>query len=272
MDQELAGKVAVVTGAGRMRSIGRPIAKLLAQAGAAIVITGTGRPPERYPDDEKAAGWLDIDSVADEIRSVGGRCLALVSDVSDERAVESLFDRTTAELGRIDIIVNNASAARGPDRVPTTDLSFETWKKVMVTNLDGTFLMSRAGARRMIAQGQGGSIVNISSIASKIAGANTAAYASSKAGVNALSRSMALELARHGIRVNALCPGVIDTFRMDDLGRGESWEKFVKNIIPLGYAGDGSECAEMVLFLVTERGKWITGQAINVDGGTSWGN
>jgi 3-oxoacyl-[acyl-carrier protein] reductase len=272
MDQELAGKVAVVTGAGRMRSIGRPIAKLLAQAGAAIVITGTGRPPERYPDDEKAAGWRDIDSVADEIRSVGGRCLALVSDVSDERAVESLFDRTTAELGRIDIIVNNASAARGPDRVPTTDLSFETWKKVMVTNLDGTFLMSRAGARRMIAQGRGGSIVNISSIASKIAGANTAAYASSKAGVNALSRSMALELARHGIRVNAVCPGVIDTFRMDDLGRGESWEKFVKNIIPLGYAGDGSECAEMVLFLVTERGKWITGQAINVDGGTSWGN
>ena len=82
MEQELAGKVAIITGAGRMRSIGLPIAKLLAQAGAAIVITGTGRPPERYPDDEKAAGWRDIDSVADEIRKTGGRCLPLVSDVA----------------------------------------------------------------------------------------------------------------------------------------------------------------------------------------------
>jgi NAD(P)-dependent dehydrogenase (short-subunit alcohol dehydrogenase family) len=106
----------------------------------------------------------------------------------------------------------------------------------------------------------------------QLAPANTAAYASSKAGVNALSRSMALELARHKIRVNAVCPGVIDTFRMDDLGRGETWKNFVKTMIPLGYPGDGTECAEMILFLVSDRGKWITGQAINVDGGSAWGN
>ena len=272
MDQELAGKVAIVTGAGRMRSIGRPIAKLLARAGAAIVITGTGRPPERYPDDEKAAGWRDIESVADEIRQAGGRCLALVSDIADPRAVELLVERTVAEFGRVDILVNNASAARGPDRVAAVELPYETWKKVLVTNLDGTFLLSCAAARRMIAQGQGGSIVNISSIASKLAQAKAAAYSASKAAVNALSRSMALDLAPNRIRVNAVCPGIIDTFRMDDLGRGESWEKFVKTMIPLGYAGDGSECAEIVLFLVTDRGKWITGQAINVDGGTVWGN
>ncbi len=272
MEQELAGKVAIVTGAGRMRSIGRPIAKLLAQAGAAIVITGTGRAPEHYPDDEKAAGWRDIGSVADEIRQAGGRCLALVSDVRDERAIDALIERTVAEFGRLDILINNASAARGPDRVPTVEMPYEVWKKVLVTNLDGTFLLSRAAARRMIAQGQGGSIVNISSIASKIAGANAAAYSASKAGVNALARSMALELARYKVRVNAVCPGVIDTFRMDDLGRGESWRNFVKSFIPLGYAGDGSECAEFVLFLVSERGKWITGQAINVDGGSVWGN
>ena len=272
MEQELAGKVAIVTGAGRMRSIGRPIAKLLAQAGAAIVITGTGRPPERYPDDEKAAGWRDIESVADEIRQAGGRCLALVSDVADPRAVEVLVDRTVAEFGRIDILVNNASAARGPDRVAAVELPYDTWKKVMVTNVDGTFLLSGAAARKMIAQGQGGSIVNISSIASKIAQAKAAAYSASKAAVNALSRSMALDLAPNDIRVNAVCPGIIDTFRMDDLGRGESWEKFVKSFIPLGYPGDGSECAELVLFLVTDRGKWITGQAINIDGGTVWGN
>src|SRR5216683_2118137 len=258
MSQELAGKVVIITGAGRMRSIGRPIAKILACAGASIVITGTGRRPQDYPDDERAAGWRDIESVAAEVR--------------EEAAVDELVARTVAEFGRIDIVINNASAARGPDRLPATELPYEVWRKVFATNVDGTFLLSRAGARQMIKQGTGGSIVNISSIASKIAAANMSAYASSKAAINALSRSMALELAPHRIRVNALCPGIIDTFRMDDLGRGEGWSKFVKTMIPLGYAGDGSECAEIVLFLVTDHGKWITGQAINVDGGTVWGN
>jgi NAD(P)-dependent dehydrogenase (short-subunit alcohol dehydrogenase family) len=172
MEQELKGKVAIVTGAGRMRSIGRPIAKLLAQAGAAVVITGTGRPPERYPDDEKAAGWHDIESVAGEILGAGGRCLTLISDVCDEQANDALIERAVAEFGRLDILINNASAARGPDRVPTLEMPYAVWKKVMVTNLDGTFLLSRAAARRMIAQGGGGSIVNISSIASKLAPAN----------------------------------------------------------------------------------------------------
>jgi 3-oxoacyl-[acyl-carrier protein] reductase/meso-butanediol dehydrogenase/(S,S)-butanediol dehydrogenase/diacetyl reductase len=272
MDQELAGKVAIITGAGRMRSIGRPIAKMLGSAGATVVITGTGRRPENYPDDEKAAGWRDIDSVADEIRSPGGRCLPLISDVRDEAAVDQLVKRVVAELGRIDIVINNASAARGPDRVPVIELPYETWRNVFATNVDGTFLLSRAAARQMIAQGHGGSIVNISSIASKLAPANTAAYASSKAAINTLSRSLALELAAYNIRVNAVCPGVIDTFRMDDLGRGERWQNFIKTMIPLGYPGDGSECAEMVLFLVSDRGKWITGQAINIDGGSAWGN
>jgi 3-oxoacyl-[acyl-carrier protein] reductase len=272
MSQELEGKVAIITGAGRMRSIGRPIAMKLAQAGAAIVITGTGRRPEDYPDDEKAAGWRDIESVAEEVRKEGARCLSLVSDIRDKRAVNELVERTIAEFGRIDIVINNASAARGPDRLPAIDLPFEVWKKVYATNVDGAFLLSRAAARRMIAQGDGGSIVNISSIASKIAAANMAAYASSKAAINALSRSMALELAPHKIRVNAVCPGIIDTFRMDDLGRGDQWDKFVKTMIPLGYPGDGSECAEIVYFLITDHGKWITGQAINVDGGTVWGN
>ena len=100
----LEGKVAVVTGAGRMRSIGRPIAVELARAGCDVVITGTGRPPERYPDDEKAAGWRDIDSVADEVRALGRRALPVVSDVSDASAVEKLADRVMSELGRVDNI------------------------------------------------------------------------------------------------------------------------------------------------------------------------
>ena len=272
MTKELAGKVAIVTGAGRMRSIGRPIAVRLAEAGCDVVITGTGRPPERYPDDEKAAGWRDIASVSDEVQAQGQRCLALVSDISDESAVEDLVARTVREFGRLDIVVNNAGAARGDDRVPVTELTYDTWKKVLVTNLDGTFLLSRAAARKLVEQGEGGSIVNISSIASKLAGPNTAAYSASKAGINALSRAMSQELGGNGIRVNAICPGIIDTFRMDDIGRGAAWEQLLAQRIPLQYAGDGSECAEAVLFLVSDRGKWITGQAINVDGGTVWGN
>ena len=236
------------------------------------MITGTGRPPERYPDDEKAAGWRDIESVADEIRRAGGRCLALVSDVADPRAVETLVDRTVAEFGRIDILINNASAARGEDRVPAVELTYEVWKKVMVTNVDGTFLLSCAAARKMIAQGQGGSIVNVSSIASKIAQAKAAAYSASKAAVNALSRSMALDLAPNGIRVNAICPGIIDTFPHGRSRPRRKLGEVRQEFYSAGLPGDGSECAELVLFLVTDRGKWITGQAINIDGGTVWGN
>lgn len=272
MEQELAGKVAIVTGAGRMRSIGRPIAKSLAGAGAKVVITGTGRPKEHYPEDEQKAGWRDIESVADEIREAGGTCLPVISDVSDEAANQRLVEQVVGEYGRLDILVNNAGAARGADRVPVTELPYEEWKKVLVTNLDGTFLLSKVVAQHLVKQGEGGSIINISSIASKLAGANTAAYASSKAGINALSHSMAMELGEHGIRVNAVCPGIIDTYRMDDIGRDERWEQMIKARIPLGYPGDGTECAEMTLFLASDRGKWITGQAINVDGGTVWGN
>ena len=211
MPEELAGKVAIVTGAGRMRSIGRPIAGKLAEAGADVVLTGTGRSPEGYPEDEKGAGWRHIESVADECRVHGVRVLSLVSDVRSEEANVDLVRHVVDELGRVDILVNNAGAAKGEDRKPVVDLPYDVWRNVLVTNLDGTFLLSRAVAKELIHQGDGGSIVNISSIASKLAGANTAAYAASKAGINALSRSMALELGKHQISVNAVCPGVIDT-------------------------------------------------------------
>src|SRR6476660_5637501 len=201
----LEGKVAVVTGAGRMRSIGRPIAVELARAGCDVVLTGTGRPLERYPDDERAVGWHDIDSVADEVRA-----LAIVSDVSDPDAVEALAAQVLDELGRVDIVVNNAGAARGDDRVPVVDLPVDQWRTVIDVNLNGTFYMSRTFGRHLVAQGDGGSIVNISSIGGKLMAARTAAYAASKAGIHALTCAMASELGGDGIRVNAICPGIID--------------------------------------------------------------
>jgi 3-oxoacyl-[acyl-carrier protein] reductase len=264
----LEGKVAVVTGAGRMRSIGRPIAVELARAGCDVVLTGTGRPPERYPDDEREAGWRDIDSVADEIRVLDRRALPVVSDVSDPDAVEALADRVLDELGRVDIVVNNAGAARGDDRVPVVDLPVDQWRTVIDVNLNGTFYMSRTFGQRLVAQGEGGSIVNISSIGGKLMGAKTAAYAASKAGIHALTCAMATELGRENIRVNAICPGIIDTFRLDDIPRGERWDAMVQRQIPLGRAGTGEDVAWMAVYLCSDQGSWITGQLYTVDGGT----
>ena len=261
------GKVAVVTGAGRMRSIGRPIALALARAGCDLVLTGSGKPASAYPDDERRAGWRDIESVADEVRALGRRALPLVSDVRDPQAVEALAGRVLAEFGRIDFLVNNAGSTRGSDRVPALDLPLSEWQRVLGTNLDGTFYMSRCVARHMAAAGRGGAIVNISSIAGRNRTPNTAAYATSKAAIDALSTVLAGELGPKGIRVNAVAPGMIDTSRMDDVPRGEVWDRIVKAQIPLGRAGTGEDIAHMVVFLCSDQGAWITGQTFYVDGG-----
>jgi NAD(P)-dependent dehydrogenase (short-subunit alcohol dehydrogenase family) len=263
----LEGKVAVVTGAGRMRSIGRPIAVELARAGCDVVLTGTGRPPERYPDDEKQAGWRDIASVAEEVHALGRRTLSVVSDVSDYEAVQRLAAQVQENFGRVDIVVNNAGAARGEDRKPVVDLDVDAWKTVIGVNLTGTFLMSKVFGAALIAGGRGGSIVNISSIAGKRLPPNTSAYASSKAGIQALTACMAQEVGAYDIRVNAICPGIIDTFRMDDLGRGEEWTQVIEANIPLGRAGSGEDIAASVVYLCSDQGSWVTGQAWNVDGG-----
>ena len=264
----LTDKVAVVTGAGRMRSIGRPIAVELARAGCDIVLTGTGRSPDRYPDDEKAAGWKDIESVAEEVRAVGRRALTVVSNVADPDDVESLAERVMGELGRVDILVNNAGAARGDDRKPVIDLDPALWRTVIDVNLTGSFLMSKTFGRLLVEGGRGGSIVNISSIAGKVFSPATAAYAASKAGLQALTACMSGEVGQHGVRVNAICPGIIDTSRMDDLGRGEVWEQLVKTRIPMGRAGTGEDIAYAVVYLCSDQGAWVTGQSWNVDGGT----
>ena len=263
----LEDKVAVVTGAGRMRSIGRPIAVELARAGCNVVLTGTGRAPDRYPDHEKDAGWRDIESVADEVRGLGRRALTLVSDVRDAAAVEGLAERVLAEFGRVDFVVNNAGSTRGSDRVPAVDLPLSEWQRVLSTNLDGTFYMSRCFARHMGQLGKGGVILNISSIAGRKRSPNTAAYATSKSAIDALTAVLAGELGAKRIRVNSVAPGLIDTSRMDDVPRGKVWNDIVRQNIPLQRAGSGEDIAHMVVFLCSEQASWITGQTIYVDGG-----
>jgi NAD(P)-dependent dehydrogenase (short-subunit alcohol dehydrogenase family) len=267
----LEGKVAIVTGAGRMRSIGRAIAVQLARAGCDVVLTGTGRSPERYPDDEKAAGWHDIDSVADEVRALGRRALPLVSNVADWSAVQALAARVMEAFGRVDIVVNNAGAARGSDRVPVIDMDVTTWEHVIAVNLHGTFYMCKVFGRLLAEGGRGGSIVNISSIGGKVMPARTTAYAASKAGVHALTCGMATEMGPSGVRVNAICPGIIDTFRMDDIPRGKPWQDLIERSVPLGRAGSGDDVAGMVVYLCSDQAAWITGQLYTVDGGTAPG-
>lgn len=260
-------RVAVVTGAGRMRSIGRPIALTLARAGCDLVLTGTGRSPTHYPEDERAAGWRDIDSVADEVRALGRRALPLVADVTDPEAVERLAARAAAEMGRVDFVVNNAGSTRGKDRQPVASLPVSEWQRVIDTNLNGSFYMCQAFARRMIEGRRGGAIVNISTLGSRLLAAGTAAYASSKLALNGLTTILAGELGRHGIRVNAVCPGLIDTSRLDDMRRSALWDQLIASFIPLGRAGTGEDIAHMVAFLCSDQGAWISGQCIFVDGG-----
>lgn len=261
------GKVAVVTGAGRMRSIGRPIAVELARAGCDLVLTGSGRAADTYPADEQAAGWRDIQSVAEEVRALGRKALTLVSDVRDPAAVAALAERVVSEFGRVDFVINNAGSTRGGDRIPATELPLEQWQRVINTNLDGSFYMSRSFAQQMKRLGHGGVIINISSIAGRMRMPNTAAYATSKAAIDALTTVLAGELGADGIRVNSVAPGMIDTSRMDDVPRGKVWDEIVRNNIPLQRAGTGADIAHTVVFLCSEQGAWITGQTIYVDGG-----
>ena len=152
----LDGKVAIITGAGRLRGIGRAAALALAELGADLVVTGTGRDPQYYPEDEKAAGWRDIESTAEQVRAAGRRCVPLVANVTDSAAVQDTVEATLKEFGRIDILMNNSAFARGPDRVPLTELSEDVWRKVLDIKLTGSFLMSQAVVPSMIQQGPGG--------------------------------------------------------------------------------------------------------------------
>ena len=190
-----------------------------------------------------------------------------MSDVGDPDAVESLAAAVIERFGRVDVLVNNAGASKGEDRKPVTEVDPAAWRKVLDVNLNGSFYMSRTFGRLMMEAGRGGSIVNISSIAGKRLAPFTAAYAASKAGLQALTACMAQEIASAGVRVNAVCPGMVDTSRMDDLGRDEGWERLVRANVPLGRAGTGDDVAHVVVYLCSDEASWVTGQSWNVDGG-----
>ena len=140
---ELDGKVGIVTGAGRLRGIGRAAAVALARLGADVVVTGTGRNPNTFPADEKTAGWRGLESTAEQVGAEGRRGLPLVVDISNRDNVNMMVDRTMEEFGRIDILVNNAAFAKGPDRVPILELDDDVFQKVMDVKVLGTYLCTK---------------------------------------------------------------------------------------------------------------------------------
>ena len=266
-DQDLTGKVAFVTGAGRLRGIGHAAAVALARRGADVAVTGTGRDPVTFPDDEKEVGWRDVEGTADHVRERGRRALPLVFDVTDAAAVDAAVARCVAELGRVDILVNNAAVARGADRVPVTELDADIYQRVVDVKLRGTFLCTRAAVRQMYAQDKGGKIVNISSIMGKRGAPNTLAYNAANFGVIGMTQSMAREFGPRGINVNCICPGAVATSRMDDIPLDRRPER-TRPGDPVTRWGTDEEVGELVAFLCTEAASWIHGQSINHCGGS----
>jgi 3-oxoacyl-[acyl-carrier protein] reductase len=264
---ELKGKVAIVTGAGRMRGIGRGTAVVLAHMGANVVVTGTGRDPATFPQDEKDAGWRDIQSTAEQIESYGVKALPLVSNIADEDDVQRMVDATVAEFGRLDIIVNNAAAPYGSDRVSVLDLKAEVFRTVLDVKVMGTFYACRAAVAQMIKQGEGGRIVNLSSTMGKSGRPNTSAYNAANFAVDGFTQALAKEVGQFDITVNSVCPGLTETSRLDAMGRTDRWEARIAEV-PMGRAGTDEEVGELIAFLCSPRAGYITGQSVNVNGGS----
>ena len=243
----LKGRVALVTGA--QQGIGRAMALAFAREGADVVVN--------YLDDARAA-----ERVAAEAREAGVRALVVQGDVARVEQDQALVGRTVSELGGLDVLVNNAGVY---PRSPFLDLSEREWDFVLDVNLKGSCFCAQAAARAMIAGGRRGSIINLSS--SSVRGQPRGVhYTASKGGVITMTRSMALELAPHGIRVNAIAPGLTDTAQPRGGSTEEEIAAFAKTI-PLGRIAQPEHIASVAVFLATEASRHITGQTLHVNGG-----
>jgi glucose 1-dehydrogenase len=245
---DLEGKVAMITGGGS--GIGRGIGKMYASLGAAVGLCDL-----EAEDAEEAAG---------EIVRDGGKAIALEMDVTDAEAVEAAVERITAVLGPIDVLVNSAGTGT---MTSLLEMIEEEWDMVLDVNLKGTFLCTRAVARRMVERDKGGKIINLSSINEEIPLAGESNYCASKGGVRMFTRSVALELAPFRIKVNAIGPGAIETALMEEVLSVPELRKSIQRQIPLGRFGKPQDVAKVAVFLATDWSDWVTGHTIYCDGG-----
>lgn len=247
---ELAGRVALVTGASS--GIGRATALLLAERGADVALTGRRAAP--------------LEEVAAAVRARGRRALVVAGDVRDERHAADAVARTIEALGGLTILVNNAGVIGAG---PLESTSTQEWDRVMDSDLKGPFFFTRAAIPHLKGR-PGACIVNVSSVTGLRPYANLAAYCVAKAGVDMLTQCTALELAPHGVRVNAINPGVVVTNLHKATNTVPDYDGFLersKQTHPLGFVGEPRDAAELIAFLASDRARWITGGLHALDGG-----
>jgi len=244
----VAGKVALVVGAGG--GIGGAGAEPLAHEGATVFCADS--------DDAAAAATVA------RIRAAGGRAAASSLDVRDRAAVDAVIAAVVREFGRLDIVLESAGIAH---RLDFIDVDAETWDRVIAVNLTGLFHVGQAAARQMVRQGAGGSIINVTSQLAEVARPERAAYVASKGGARSLTHAMAVDLARHNIRVNAIAPGPTLTGLTRANYADPDAQRATEALIPLGRLGQPEDLAGAVLFLASDDSRWVTGSTVTVDGG-----
>lgn len=245
----LTGKVAIVTGAAT--GIGKGIAIRFAQEGAAVVID--------YVGNAEPAG-----AVVSTIEHAGGRALAINADISNEEDVQQMVERAVDKWGRLDILVNNAGME---EKHPFLEVPLSLWHKTIAIDLTGPWLCSQAAARQMIKQGEGGRIINISSVHEDMPMPTNAAYCAAKGGLRMLMRTLAVELGPHQITVNNIGPGAIDTPMDAPLKAQPELMKILLGEIPLGRMGKPEDVAGLALYLASDEAAYVTGSTYFIDGG-----
>lgn len=250
---DLGGKVALITGGNS--GIGLGMAEGLAAAGAAVCVWGTNEAKNRAAEER--------------LSRHGGRVFALTCDVADEAAVEQAFARTVTTLGRVDACFVNAGVAGRREVGSFVEMTTAEWRRVLTVNLDGAFYTLRAAARHMTGRPGGGSLVVTASLAALSGQARGEHYAASKGGLISMMKALAVELARHGVRANAIVPGWIDTPMTE---RTLRWDRFVERVlprVPVRRWGTGDDFAGIAVYLASDASAYHTGDTFLIDGGYS---
>jgi 3-oxoacyl-[acyl-carrier protein] reductase len=275
----LKGKVALITGVAAKRGMGRGVALKFAAEGAKVVVLDKYLVAPSFSPADK--DWKGLNAVVSEIQAKGGQALALTADINDSQQVEAAVAEATSKFGKIDALVHCA-AIRGPMTTPLVKLTEQEWRTIIDINLTGAFVIATAVARTMIERKQGGKIVLFSSLAGNRGVAGSGAYSASKWGVLGLMKSLAIELAKDKINVNAINPGSFGTNLRDEnyeqMAKAEGitteefrarYDKQMATRVPLGRMGVSEDIANLALFLSTDASSYITGQDVDICGG--WG-